>query len=319
MSEGTGIPWADDTLNLWWGCMPVSAGCQNCYARAFAHRLGRDGLWGEGHSFQFASEPYWKKPLKWNAQAEKAGQRRRVFVNSMSDFFEERSELDEHRERFFDLVPQTPWIDYLLLTKREGQMQLRMTQLYLKDLFGAYGYTLHDPLSNLQLGVTVEDIHYVSRVDALRATPAAVRYISAEPLLGSLFKSEQRREVYAEDNPHDRLEKSIEVSNIGCKPLDLTGIDQVIAGCESGARRRPMELDWVRELRDACLNACPGCGGRGWYHDLQTGDQIQCGCRSAFEPSHRPAFFFKQAITDGRKVEMPKLDGKVWDELPRAA
>jgi protein gp37 len=235
------------------------------------------------------------KPLHWRKP-------RRIFVCSLADLFHE----DVPDEFLLDVFETISEADkghdhvFQVLTKRPERMRDFFTALPQGE-HGTIGFTsrltiraaklgLARALPNLWLGVTIENARYTYRADILREIPAAVRFISAEPLLGSLFESEQRREVYAEDNPRDRLEKSIEVSNIGRKPLDLTGIDWVIAGAESGLKRRPMELDWVRELRDACFH---------WGGTPDT------------------AFFFKQQIVNGRKVECPELDGRQWMEFPR--
>jgi protein gp37 len=224
----------------------------------------------------------------------------------MADVFEEREELLEPRERLFEMIEETPWLDWLVLTKRPEAMADFMRPFYWGD---------YKVLPNLWLGATIESARYTYRADILREIPAAVRFISAEPLLGSLF-----------DWKRDVRPQTCEITG-GYGPLDLTGIDWVIAGAESGPKRRPMELDWVRELRDACL--CPDCGGEGWTQETghedrcwETGDcqcsgvPIQESCDPCGSRGTRVAFFFKQAFIDGRKVECPELDGRTWAEFP---
>lgn len=116
MSDTTGIEWTDHTFNPWWGCVKVSPACEHCYAETFAARFGVK--WGVKAERKPATEKYWRKPIAWNAVAEKAGKRARVFCASMADVFEDRRDLDQHRARLFSLIESTPWLDWQLLTKR---------------------------------------------------------------------------------------------------------------------------------------------------------------------------------------------------------
>jgi protein gp37 len=285
MAGTTGIEWCDATFNPWWGCEKVSPACAHCYADTLSKRYAAGKqLWGAGHDFKFPSEAYWRLPLRWaRTLPAKLGRRPRVFCASMADVFEERAELDEHRLRLFDLIRATPDLDWLVLTKRpeafrDFALRLRFSgsgndgagRVWLADEVGKRdGYALLGglpgcpPLPNLWAGVSIENARYTWRADVLREIPAAVRFISAEPLLGSLFKSAAPggRGVLEPASPG-------EASGVGNepvtgaavrKPLDLTGIDWVIAGGESGPRARPSHPDWFREIRDACV--CPDCLG----------------------------------------------------------
>lgn len=208
------------------------------------------------------------------------------------------------------------------------------------------------PLPGVWLGVSIENARYTWRADVLREIPAAVRFISAEPLLGSLFPS-----VSANSQPrvNRTLGGALGEPGYSKRPLDLTGIDWVIAGGESGGpKTRPMHPDWAREIRDACLGACEGCAERE-RRRIATGATL-----SGHACSGRPAFFFKQygswspagigditttrihlgLTRDGRTVSpgeaadtpgaefmvyrgaQPKsggrhLDGRIWHELPQ--
>lgn len=117
MAKNSSIEWTDHTFNPWWGCAGVSPGCDNCYAEAWAKRVGED-IWGARKPRRFFGEKHWCEPLKWNDEAQKQGHRRRVFCASMADVFELRSDLDPWRDRLWVLIDQTPWLDWLLLTKR---------------------------------------------------------------------------------------------------------------------------------------------------------------------------------------------------------
>jgi len=171
MGETTAIGWCDHTFNPWRGCTHVSPGCEHCYAEAMARRVGgRHGSWGAGGARVVASEAYWRTPLRWNAKAAAAGLRRRVFCASMADVFEDRPDLVAPRGRLFDLIAETPALDWLLLTKRPGNVA-----------------RLYDPQPNVWLGVSVEDQRRArERIPVLLAAPAVVRFVSAEPLLEPL-------------------------------------------------------------------------------------------------------------------------------------
>ncbi|MFE0532038.1 DUF5131 family protein [Micromonospora parva] len=206
----TSIEWATTVWNPTTGCDRVSPGCDHCYALTMARRLkamgsakyqhdGDPRTSGPGFGLTLHPDTL-TTPLGWR-------QPRRVFVNSMSDLFHARVPL-AFVQRVFEVIAATPQHTYMVLTKRAGR-------------FPRVAPRLTWP-GNLWVGVSVESAEYLARVDDLRTVPAAVRFISAEPLLG----------------PLDRL--------------DLTGIDWLIAGGESGPGARPLSLDWVRDLIARC-------------------------------------------------------------------
>jgi protein gp37 len=117
MAKDSRIEWTHHTFNPWWGCVKVSPACANCYAETWAHRLGAK-IWGRHAPRRFFGDEHWKHPLRWNAEAERDQVRRRVFCASMADVFEVRAELNPWRARLWPLIEQTPWLDWLLLTKR---------------------------------------------------------------------------------------------------------------------------------------------------------------------------------------------------------
>ena len=125
MGKTTGISWCHHTLNLWWGCAKVSPACDNCYAERDAIRFGHPNIWGVSASRWFLDLPKRMKELRaWDTAAAEARERRRVFINSMSDIGEQHPRRDialkqvEYREALWRIIPTTPWLDYLLLTKR---------------------------------------------------------------------------------------------------------------------------------------------------------------------------------------------------------
>lgn len=216
MAERSGIEWTDATFNPWWGCARVSPACAHCYADTLARRYGHS-LWEPGAGRRSLSEAHWKQPIRWNRQAERDGEPRRVFCASMADVFEDHPELGGARSRLWSLIEETPWLQWQLLTKRIENVAA----------MAPWGDAWPD---HVWLGVSVENSRFTYRVDLLREIPARVRFISAEPLLGSLFEPAVR--------------------NRG--PLALDGIDWLIAGGESGPRCRSTDMAWLRELRDAC-------------------------------------------------------------------
>lgn len=173
MGENSKIEWTTHTFNPWWGCTKVSEACKNCYAEAWAKRVGQN-VWGPKPQRRLLSDNHWLQPLRWNREAERTGVRPRVFCASMADVFEDRDELTQHRDRLFDLICKTPNLDWLLLTKRP-QNVLQMVP-----------WDGHWP-ENVWLGTTVElQARAEELLPFLERIPAKVRFISAEPLLGPL-------------------------------------------------------------------------------------------------------------------------------------
>ncbi|MBP6479919.1 MAG: phage Gp37/Gp68 family protein [Pseudomonadales bacterium] len=233
MGEQTAIEWCHHTFNAWIGCTKVSPGCKNCYAAALDHRWGND-RWGVGKPRGHTAAAYWRQPLKWNADALKAGERRRVFTNSMADVFD--AEVPPMwRLELFDLIRRTPQLDWLLLTKRPERILAGIGEAgcVVRSDNAAFDETLvwlsnwlcWDAPPNVWLGTTVEDQPRASRLHFLSDVPAAVRFLSCEPLL-------------------ERVNLHL--------AYDDVRIHWVIAGGESGTGARPMHPDWARSVRDQC-------------------------------------------------------------------
>jgi len=236
MGDTTRIYWTDHTWNAWWGCNEVSEGCDNCYARTWTNYTRGPGYWGPpGKSNRLVTgEVNWKSPIRWNAKAAandtswtkrwlpsvRGTQRRLVFCASMADIFEFHPELDHARQRLWRMIEQTPMLDWLLLTKRPMNIKRMLPAEWLRH-----------PRPNVWLGTSVEFQKWAEpRIEALLEVPAAVHFVSAEPLLG---------------------------------PLNLARwmprINWVITGGESGAHHRPFDIEWVRDLDHQC-------GGFGVAH-----------------------------------------------------
>jgi protein gp37 len=213
MGDHSSIEWTEATWNPTTGCDQTSPGCDNCYALTLAKRLKAMGVAKyqvdgdertSGPGFRLTLHPdSLDQPARWRAP-------RTIFVNSMSDLFHPDVPLDYIRQ-VFEVIADTPRHSYQVLTKRSKRLAAVADQLVWPE--------------NLWMGVSVESRRYAFRIDHLRKVPAAVRFLSCEPLLGPLGE------------------------------LDLTGIGWVIAGGESGPHARQMLLPWASELRDQCLAA----------------------------------------------------------------
>lgn len=240
MSENSKIEWCDHTFNPWEGCQKVGPGCDHCYAEARNARFGGGSAvnWGAGAPRRRTSVANWRKPLAWNAAHERffaaQGRRQRVFCASLADVFDNAIDPAWRRD-LFDLIVDTPNLDWLLLTKRIGNVQQMVQAATLCDLLP----------SNVWLGATIVNQEEAERdIPKLLAVHARVRFLSMEPLLG----------------PVDLVSSGALWSDMNGNIVDapsrgLRGVDWVIAGGESGHGARPMHPDWARSLRDQCAAA----------------------------------------------------------------
>jgi protein gp37 len=209
MSDRSAIEWTDATWNPVRGCVKVSPGCKHCYAETFAERFrGVPGHpFEQGFDLRLVPEKL-EDPLRWRTS-------RRIFVNSMSDLFQEGVPA-EYIATVGRVMQRASWHTYQILTKRHE----RMRDLLNRDL------RWMGELRHVWMGVSVENRrHGLARIDALRATPTGVRFLSIEPLLEDLGR------------------------------IDLSGIHWVIVGGESGPGARPMQEAWVLSIRDQCKEA----------------------------------------------------------------
>lgn len=251
MAENTKIEWCDHTFNAWTGCTKVGPGCDGCYAEAWAKRSGTV-RWGSGEPRRRTTPANWRLPVKWNAQAAAEGRRFRVFCSSLADVFDNEVP-PEWRVDLFALIRATPHLDWLLLTKRVGNVR-PMLQAVASDLKGAR--TL---LDNVWLGITVVNQAEADRdIPKLLAVPARVRFLSIEPMLGPvditpfLWGKHEAVDTICQNCPRD----------VDCMcgyhtraELKLSSVGWVICGGESGPKARPMHPDWARSLRDQCAAA----------------------------------------------------------------
>lgn len=242
MGENSKIEWCDHTFNPWSGCQRVSPGCQHCYAETMAKRNPKTlGIWGPTGTRVRTRAANWRKPLQWDKQAKAEGRRYRVFCASMADVFEDRPELVEWRRDLFNLIAETVNLDWLLLTKRPENIMPMLIR-------AERGF--QDLPSHIWIGATVENQEQADRrIPELLAVPAAVRFLSCEPLLGPV----DLRHVGTED--WDVLHGWKAKANNERGWANTSLIHWVIAGGESGHGARPAHPDWFRSLRDQCRAA----------------------------------------------------------------
>ena len=202
MASNSSIEWTESTWNPVTGCTNISPGCKNCYAERMTKRLLAMGQANYLNGFKLTMHDHvLELPLKWKKP-------QTVFVNSMSDLFH-KDVSEDFILKVFDVMNRAPWHTFQVLTKRAER---------LTDLNGRLPWA-----KNIWMGVSVENADYRFRIDLLRKTTAQVKFISFEPLIGSLDK------------------------------VNLKNIDWAIIGGESGPQARYMSPEWVADLRDQCL------------------------------------------------------------------
>lgn len=251
MGQDSAIEWCDHTFNPWTGCTRVSPGCDNCYAAALAKRSPATfGSWEPGAARKRTSAAYWRQPLAWNRKAEREERRARVFCASMADVFDNQAD-PAWRCDLWDLIWQTPHLDWLLLTKRPQNIA-KMLPVKAAGALADWG----TGWPNVWLGTTAENQAEADRrIPRLLTVPAANRFLSCEPLLGpvSLHPMDQPG-GWEELRPLYRIGAG-DFNGDG-EPIPERGrIDWVISGGESGPGARPSHPDWHRSLRDQCAEA----------------------------------------------------------------
>jgi len=247
MADNSKIQWTHSTYNPWRGCSKVSPGCKFCYAEAQAKRNPDVlGIWGIDGTRALASESYKKKPFQWNKEAEKAGERRRVFCASMADVFEDREDLVEPRKELFEIIRQTQSLNWLLLTKRPENVEEMLPENW-KDEW-------QEKWNNVWIGTSVENQAMADlRIPILKKIPCRIRFLSCEPLIGPVDISKHIAYseycTYSKDETHcphwwDGIES--------CCFCSDNSIDWVIAGGESGPNARECDEVWIASLAKQC-------------------------------------------------------------------
>jgi protein gp37 len=303
MGDRSNIEWTDATWNPVLGCSKVSPGCDNCYAISMSARLeamgnpAYEGLTSEGDwtgKIRLLPERL-DQPLRWTKP-------RRVFVNSMSDLFHPDVPA-EFVARVWNIMAQAGKHQFQILTKRPQRMAAWLGEVTQSETgwlthngenpssYGGSGtIILHNlggwPLPNVWLGTSIESDKYAFRANHLRETPAAVRFLSLEPLLGPL------------------------------PSLSLDGIDWVIVGGESGPGARPMQPDWVRDLRDRAIEAGVAFFFKQWGAWVPEDLLIDSGHdHEGYHYKDVDGISMARPLR-GKKAAGRELDGRTWDEYP---
>lgn len=248
--ENSKIEWTDHTFNPVIGCMKVSDGCKHCYAEALMDKRYGRAQWGPNTRRVRTSSSNWKKPIQWNATAKATGRRAKVFCASLSDVFEDHPDWVEPRADLFDLIAQTPYLDWLLLTKRIEGWEDRLHEVVREASDGgdmlASQWLDGDAPDNIWLGTSVENQAAADkRIPELITIPTHAHFLSCEPLLGPVDLSPWM----AYSGQREKAEWMLH------RWGSSNPIDWVIVGGESGQKARPMRVEWARSLRDQCQAA----------------------------------------------------------------
>ncbi|MFF9118358.1 DUF5131 family protein [Streptomyces massasporeus] len=357
MSETSKIEWTDATWNVVTGCEKVSPGCDNCYAETFAERWRGT----PGHHFETGFDVTLRPerltiPLRWRKA-------RKVFVNSMSDLFH-KDIPDEYIARVWAVMALTPQHTYQILTKRHGRMRSLIGSSHFRLLCekeqaalvaddatplaryereqktSQWWSDFADPLRNVWLGVSVEDQKRADlRIPALVDTPAAVRFLSCEPLLGPVdltawmpaghaswrCQGPDCRRFYAgplqQHCPDCGREGHWSGSHTGNGRPNGQPIGWVIVGGESGRGARPMAPQWATALRDQCTAADVPFFFKQWGEYAPTGYLVIGGASRGVLLTGDPVDDLGHRVEIarvGKKKAGRELDGRTWDEFPKA-
>ena len=316
MSDHSAIEWTDATWGPVVGCTKVSAGCDNCYAERFVNRFaGTRPAFPHRFDVVTLRPQFLDLPLRWRKP-------RRIFVNSLADLFHDDVP-DGYIARVWEIMAATPQHTYQILTKRHARMRTLLRSDDFLDIFELGGAEY--PLPNVWLGVSIEDQRWADiRIPALLDTPAAVRWVSAEPLLGpvNLYRW------------------------LGRWPGPADTLDWVVAGGESGPGARPAHPDWFRSLREQCaLSGVPFLfkqwgewqdgsirpGQRGVNHIIVPDGRHELAVEHQAYPDGPLTALARDRMSNcmgrgravfvsrvGKKAAGRELDGRTWDEYPQA-
>jgi protein gp37 len=275
MGKNSHIEWTHHTFNPWWGCQKVSAACDHCYAEIWAKRMGHQ-LWGPDSPRRFFGDSHWREPLRWDEEARASGVRERVFCASMADVFERRSDLNAQRCRLWELIDRTPNLDWLLLTKRP------------QNIARIAPWGTNWP-ANVWVGTSVENQTLAEkRLPFLLKSPAAIRFLSCEPLLGPV----DLRHWFKRDGFHF--------------------IDWVIVGGESGGASRPMHPDWATSLLRQCQEFEVSFHFKQWGQWVPVQNQALIGARLVELDNERPVEMLRMSKRLAGRI----LEGTTWNGVP---
>ena len=225
MGKNSAIGWCNHTFNIVWGCTKIAPGCANCYAERESTRFGWD-VWGPDKERRVLSDKYWREPLRWNTAAEVVGKKALVFCGSMCDWLEDHPTVNEQRARLWPLIKETPWLTWLLLTKRIENFEPMIINRSI-DNAAAIGWK--NLPRNIMLGISagVQEI-YDKKWPILQGLSAGMdipTFVSLEPLLEPI-----------------NLDICYNFYSQALLP------DWIIVGGESGPKARPMKEEWVIDI-----------------------------------------------------------------------
>lgn len=303
MSANTKIEWADHTFNPWIGCSKISPGCDHCYAELERATKALGVVWGSNQARHRTAAGNWALPKRWNSQADafmaQHGRRQRVFCASLADVFDNAVD-PQWRADLFELIEATPNLDWLLLTKRIGNVERMVPEAtdlieYGEGWQSMWGQGVWP--TNVWLGATIIDQAEADRdIPKLLSVPAAKRFLSMEPLLGPV-SFEGLWVPHANPAMHENM---------------LEALDWVIVGGESGPNARPMHPDWARSLRDQCEAAGVPFLFKQWGEWLPTDAEDQ----PVYRGEHRYIGRRWHAFKVGKATAGRLLDGRTWDGTP---
>lgn len=315
MAENTKIEWATHTFNPWIGCTKVSPACDFCYAESNMASNLLGVRWGAGQPRHRTKASTWNRVHRWNAQALQDGVLPRVFCASLSDVFDNEVPV-QWRLDLFQLIAECQQLDFLLLTKRIGNVMKALRDIsdlppddsYAAGQLLARRWLDGEPPANVWLGATICNQEEADRdVPKLLGTPAALRFLSMEPLLGP-----------------------VKLNPLHIQHDSLPTVDWVIVGGESGPFARPMRPDWVRSLRDQCCAAGVAFLFKQWgeWQAAEVNPYVVREAKQIIYVRHDGSVHDglfgvdyqggdKQVIWVGKKNAGRNLDGLQWDEVPQ--
>lgn len=329
MAENTLIEWATHTFNPWWGCMKVSPACDHCYAERDAKRFAAGRvLWGVSSERRVFGDKHWAGPINWNDAAEASAKKRaayglpeerpRVFCASMGDWLDLDGPIAEF-VRLLDTIRRTPYLDWLLLTKRIGNLRKRLqeardyvvaatdTKLREHSLAEWIGAWLDGiPPGNVVLMITVINQAEADRdVPKLLAAPAWRRGLSIEPMLGPIDLTNTH---LGGGHGHHEFSPILVGNALKRASTDAPRLHWVIAGGESGPQARASHPDWYRSLRDQCAVAGVPFLFKQWGEWLPISQQDEAFTDRLYRSNRKAALHEDQGAIDdlyGRTCTVP--------------
>jgi protein gp37 len=338
MAENTAIEWTDHTFNPWWGCQKVSPACDHCYAERDAKRFapGRV-LWGVGSERRIfdpatdSGRKHWAAPLKWaKNDPARLGRRPRVFCASMADWLDLDAPIEEF-VRLLDIIRLTPELDWLLLSKRIGNLHRIATAALVAGSTGneplrswlVDWWSNGKPPANVWLGATVVNQAEADRdIPKLLQVPAAVRFLSVEPMLGPI---DLTAVTVGGGHGHHEFDPIITGNALRRAEREAPHLHWVIVGGESGPGARPMHPDWARSLRDQCAAAGVPFLFKQWGEWLPAKEGhsitgkvlvLEGSAPFTYHPKWHDFADGQKVARIGKKAAGRQLDGRTHDGFP---